>query len=131
MSCQLCNMKVQTIQKISCYFRRKILNFLKINTLGACFNSSGTLILVLFKGLLSSTVYLHTQFWYITSNYPILQYYYQIVQNGKNESFVISWKYDIFRFIYMCTNMFLRWKGSCHSCHTCRDLAGYGRKAGV
>ena len=34
----------------------------KINTLGACFNSSGTLILMLFKGLLLLTVYLHTQF---------------------------------------------------------------------
>ena len=40
--CKLCNMKMQTIQKISFKFREKIQNFRNVNILGVRFNRSGT-----------------------------------------------------------------------------------------
>ena len=48
--CKLCNMKVQTIQKITCNFREKIQNFAKCKyncILGARFHGSGTSIFFL------------------------------------------------------------------------------------
>ena len=44
---KLCNMKVQTMQKISCNFREK--TFQKINIHGARFNSSGTPLFELYE----------------------------------------------------------------------------------